>query len=315
LQRAARVVQLREQTVARRRWSVRWRRWRGVLYVAPWCIGFIWFTLGPFLFSLYLSFSEWELLGPIEFVGLANYHQLAQDPTFRKSLVNTAYYTAIHVPGLMLLAFGAALLLNEQIRGRALFRTAFFLPAITPGVASVLLWVWLLHPTGILNTFLGYLGVPRSAQPNWFASTDWAMPGLILMSFWGIGGVMVIYLAGLQGIPEHLYEAAALDGANWWNRLRHVTVPMMTPSIFFTMIVGVIGSFQSFASALIATEGGPANATLFVLLYLYYQAFRYFHMGYASAIAWVLFAIIMALTLLQFALARRWVYYEGEERR
>lgn len=295
--------------------GVRWRRWRGIPYVAPWCIGFLAFTLGPFLFSFYLSFSEWELLGPITFVGLDNYRQLAHDPLFTKSLRNTIYYTALHVPGLMLLAFGAALLLNEQIRGRALFRTIFFLPSITPGVATVILWVWLLHPTGVVNTFLGYLGVPKASQPSWFASTDWAMPGLIVMSFWGIGGLMIIYLAGLQGVPDHLYEAASIDGANWWHRLRDVTIPMMTPTIFFTLIVGIIGSFQSFTSALVATEGGPANSTMFVLLYLYYQGFRYFHMGYASAIAWVLFVLIMALTLLQFALARYWVHYEGDARR
>lgn len=295
----------------RRHWSVRWRRWRGVPYVAPWCIGFLVFTLGPYLFSFYLSFNEWQLLGPMEFVGTKNYEELFHDPLFRKSLLNTMYYTAIHVPGLMILAFAAALLLNEQIRGRALFRTIFYLPSITPGVASVILWVWMLHPTGIVNTFLGFLGVSEEAQPNWFASTDWAMPGLILMSFWGIGSMMVIYLAGLQGVPQHLYEAASIDGANWWQRLRHVTIPMMTPTIFFTMIVGIIGSFQVFASALVATQGGPANATLFVLLYLYYEAFRYFHMGYASAIAWLLFVIIMAFTLLQFALARRWVHYES----
>jgi len=299
------------QTEARRQWSVRWRRWRGVPYVAPWCIGFLAFTLGPYLFSFYLSFNEWQLLGPIDYVGTDNYTQLFDDPLFIKSLVNTTYYTAIHVPGLMILAFAAALLLNEEVRFRALFRTVFYLPSITPGVAAVILWVWMLHPTGVVNTFLGFLGVPENAQPSWFASTDWAMPGLILMSFWGIGSMMVIYLAGLQGVPQHLYEAASIDGANWWQRLRNVTIPMMTPTIFFTMIVGVIGSFQSFASALIATEGGPANATLFVLLYLYYQAFRYFHMGYASAIAWLLFGIIMAFTLLQFALARRWVHYEG----
>jgi multiple sugar transport system permease protein len=296
---------------ARRHWSIRWRRWRGVPYVAPWCIGFLAFTLGPYLFSLYLSFSKWQLLGPIEFVGVRNYQELFGDPLFLKSLRNTTYYTVIHVPGLMIFAFAAALLLNEQIRFRPLFRTIFYLPSITPGVASVILWVWMLHPTGIVNTFLGYLGVPESVHPNWFASTDWAMPGLILMSFWGIGSMMIIYLAGLQGVPQHLYEAASIDGANWWHRLRHVTIPMMTPTIFFTMIVGVIGSFQSFTSALVATEGGPANATLFVLLYLYYEAFRFFHMGYASAIAWLLFVIIMAFTLLQFALARRWVHYEG----
>lgn len=307
----AQITSIQKQTGSRRR-SVLWRRWRGAAYVAPWCVGFVAFTAGPFFFSLYLSFTDWELLGPITLVGGANYQQLFDDPTFVKSVVNTVYYTAIHVPGLMILAFGAALLLNEEVRGRALFRTAFFLPSITPGVASVLLWVWLLHPTGVINTFLGHLGVPEAAQPKWFASTDWAMPGLILMSFWGIGSMMIIYLAGLQGVPEQLYEAATVDGANWWHRLRDVTIPMMTPTIFFTMIVGVIGSFQAFASALVATEGGPANATLFVLLYLYYQAFRFFHMGYASAIAWILFVVIMVLTLVQFALARRWVYYESE---
>lgn len=301
----------RQQMEVRRQWSVRWRRWRGVPYVAPWCIGFLAFTLGPYLFALYLSFSKWQLLGPIEFVGTQNYRDLFNDPLFIKSLVNTSFYTIISVPGLMILAFAAALLLNEQIRFRPLFRTIFYLPSITPGVASVILWVWLLHPTGIVNTFLGYLGVPEDAQPNWFASTDWAMPGLILMSFWGIGSMMIIYLAGLQGVPQHLYEAASIDGANWWQRLRHVTIPMMTPTIFFTMIVGVISSFQSFASALIATKGGPANSTLFVLLYLYYEAFRFFHMGYASAIAWILFVIIMAFTVLQFALARRWVHYDS----
>lgn len=293
--------------------AMTWRRWRGVIYVLPWLIGFIAFTLGPFAFSLYLSFARWQLLGPITFVGLANYEKLLfDDPLFIQSLGNTIYYTAVHVPGLMLLAFLAAALLNQPIRGRAFFRTLFYLPSITPGVASVLLWVWLLHPTGIVNTVLAFLGVPKAALPNWFGSTTWAMPGLILMSFWGIGSLMIIYLAGLQGIPEQLYEAAAIDGANSWQRLRHVTLPMMTPSIFFTLIVGTIGSFQSFTSALLATEGGPANATLFVLLYLYYQAFRSFDMGYASAIAWALFVIIMLFTLLQFALGRRWVYYEGE---
>ncbi|MGI8484831.1 MAG: carbohydrate ABC transporter permease [Thermomicrobiales bacterium] len=295
----------------RQRNQILWRRWRGVPYVVPWCIGFLVFTLGPYIYSFYLSFSEWSLLGPIKFVGPANYQKLFNDPVFIKSLVNTTLYTIVSVPGVMCLAFCAALLLNEEIRLRPLFRTVFYLPSITPGVASVILWVWLLQPTGIVNTFLGYLGVPPDAQPSWFASTQWALPGLILMSFWGIGSMMIIYLAGLQGVPQHLYEAAQIDGANWWQQLRNVTIPMMTPTIFFTMIVGVIGSFQSFTSALIATEGGPANATLFVLLYLYYQGFRFFHMGYASAIAWVLFVIVMAFTLLQFALARRWVHYDG----
>ena len=301
----------REHARSRRTWSVRLRRWRGVPYVLPWLIGFLGFTFGPYVASLYLSFSEWALMGPIEFVGTANYQQLVQDEQLIKSLRNTTVYTIFHVPGLMILAFTAALLLNERIRFRALFRTIFYLPSITPGVAAIVLWVWMLHPNGIVNTFLGWLGVPPEAQPSWFASTTWALPGLVLMSFWGIGSMMIIYLAGLQGVPQHLYEAAAIYGATWWRRLRDVTIPMMTPTIFFTMIVGFIGSFQSFASALIATEGGPADATLFILLLLYYHAFRFFHMGYASAIAWLLFAIIMALTLIQFALARRWVHYEG----
>jgi multiple sugar transport system permease protein len=296
---------------ARQGWHLRWRRWRGVPYVSLWFVGFLIFTLGPYIFSFYLSLSTWQLLGPITFVGTDNYQQLFDDPVFRKSVVNTLYYTSLHVPGMMLLSFVAALLLNQQIIARPLFRTVFFLPSITPGVASVLLWVWMLHPRGIVNRALAFLGVPDSALPTWFGSTTWAMPGLILMSLWGIGNMMLIYLAGLQGVPAHLYEAAAIDGAGWWRKLRDVTVPMMTPTIFFTLIVGVIGSFQVFTSALVATEGGPANSTMLVLLYLYHQAFRFFHMGYASAIAWALFAGMMLFTILQFVIARRWVYYEN----
>lgn len=290
--------------------GIRRREWQGLLYVMPWLVGFFIFTAYPFVTSFYLAFTDWKGIGEQRFVGAENYARLfTDDPPFLQSIWNTFFYTAFHVPGVMILAFLAALLLNERVRLIPLFRTLFYLPSVTTGVATVVLWVWILHPNGLLNGFLGFFGIPG---PNWFGSSSWALPGLILMSFWGIGTNMVIYLAGLQGVPQQLYEAAEIDGASAWHRALHVTIPMMTPSIFLTLVLGIIGSFQVFTAALVATEGGPGNATLFVLLHLYFQAFRYFRLGYASAIAWVLFVIILAFTLLQFWLARRWVYYESE---
>jgi len=282
----------------------------GWLFISPWFIGFLIFTLGPFLASLWLSFTKWELIGPAEWVGSRNFEILfLEDRRFLKTLFNSAYYTLFHVPLTMLLAFLIALLLNEQVKGRALLRTAFYLPSISAGVGTMLLWVWLLNGDGLINYLLGLVGIQG---PNWLGSTTWAMPALILMSLWGLGGTMIIYLAGLQGIPQYLYEAVAIDGGGLWAKLRHVTLPQMTPSIFFTLIIGIIGSLQVFSTAFVMTEGGPADATLFYLLYLYYQAFRYFRMGYASAMAWMLFLLILILTLIQLGLAKRWVYYEGQ---
>jgi multiple sugar transport system permease protein len=282
----------------------------GWLFILPWVLGFVVFTLGPFLASFWLSFTSWELIGPAEWVGTQNFGTLfTQDQRFAKTLFNSVYYTVFHVPLTMMLAFFIAILLNEQVKGRAFFRTAFYLPSVSAGVGTMLLWVWLLNGDGLVNYFLGFLGIPG---PNWLGSTTWAMPALILMSLWELGGTMIIYLAGLQAIPQHLYEAVAIDGGGAWAKLRHVTLPQMTPSIFFTMIIGIIGSLQVFSAAFVMTEGGPADATLFYLLYLYYQAFRYFRMGYASAMAWMLFLLILALTLIQLYLARRWVYYEGQ---
>lgn len=293
--------------------KVRRREWLGLLYVAPWLLGFALFTLYPFVWSIQLSFMDWKGIGTARFIGLANYVQMfTDDEPFLISIRNTLAYTLVHVPGTMTLAFIVALLLNERVRFMPLFRTLFYLPSVTSGVATVVLWVWILHPTGLLNRMLGVVGIEG---PNWFGSTTWALPGLVLMSFWNIGSTMVIYLAGLQGVPQQLYDAAEIDGANSWQRVRYVTIPMMTPSIFLTLILGIIGSFQVFTAALVATEGGPGYATTFVLLHLYFNAFRYFRMGYASAIGWVLFMIIMAFTILQFWLASRWVYYEGEEQR
>jgi multiple sugar transport system permease protein len=290
--------------------KVRRREWQGLLYISPWLIGFAIFTVYPFFWSIQLSFMDWKGIGEPDFIGFANYTRMfTDDEAFIYSIRNTLVYTLVHVPGIMILAFAVALLLNERLRFMPIFRTLFYLPSVTSGVATVVLWVWILHPTGLLNQGLATLGI---AGPNWFGSTTWALPGLILMSFWNIGSTMVIYLAGLQGVPQQLYDAAEIDGANSWQRVRYVTIPMMTPSIFLTLILGVIGSFQVFTAALVATEGGPGYATTFVLLHLYFNAFRYFRMGYASAIGWVLFVIIMFFTILQFWLASRWVYYEGE---
>lgn len=290
---------------------VRRREWYGLLYVAPWLIGFLVFIAYPFVWSIQLSFMDWKGIGTPRYIGWDNYVRMfTDDEAFLYSIRNTIAYTAVHVPGTMVLAFLVALLLNQKVPLMPLYRTLFYLPSVTSGVATVVLWVWILHPTGLLNRALGLVGIEG---PNWFGSTTWSLPGLVLMSFWNIGTTMLIYLAGLQGVPQQLYDAAEIDGANALQRVRYVTLPMMTPSIFLTLVLGIIGSFQVFTAALVATEGGPGYSTLFVLLHIYYNAFRYFRMGYASAIAWVLFLIIMLFTALQFWLASRWVYYEGEQ--
>ena len=292
----------------------------GHVFVGPWIIGFLVFTLGPFLASFYLSFTKYELYGMPQWVGLRNYRMLFSgllDPAGgdRKlwiALYNTVYYAFFALPLDLTVAFALALLLNTQVRARALFRTMFYIPAITPAVASAILWLWILNPTyGLVNVLLkSFFGIDPG--PNWFGSTTWAKPALIIMSVWGIGNTIVIYLAGLQSVPTTLYEAAAIDGAGRWAQFRHVTLPQMTPSIFFTLVLGVIGSFQVFTPALVITNGGPADATLFYLLHLYRNGFQYFKMGYAAAMAWFLFVIMVFFTIVQFRLATRWVYYEAE---
>jgi multiple sugar transport system permease protein len=300
----------RPLSAARRR--VRWREVRGALFVLPWVIGFVVFQLFPFLASLVLSFTEWNFSQAPKVVGLENYRRLLlDDPLLRRSVWNTLYYTAIHVPGGLLIAFCLALLLNQRVRGIAVFRTLFYLPSITTGVATVIIWIFLFQPNGLINKALGLVGVPG---PNWLTSPTWAMPALILMSLWTVGTPMILYLAGLQGIPETLYEAAMIDGADWRSKFWHVTVPMMTPQIFMTSVLGIIGSFQVFTGALVMTNGGPGDATTFILLHMYWQGWQYFRMGYASAIAWVLLLIILAFTFAQLRLARHWVYYEYDER-
>ena len=303
---------MNRDTVHQARRKRRWRDIEGYLYIAPWLIGFLVFTLGPFLFSFYLGFMRWELIGSPEWVGLQNYRRLLEDEKFLKSLFNTVYYTIFSVPGTLVLAFFVAILLNRRVIGQAVFRTLFYIPAITPVVASALLWLWILHPMyGLLNMGLYAVGIEG---PNWLGSTRWVKPAIILMSFWGIGNTVLIYLAGLQGVPQALYDAAEVDGANWWHRIRHVTVPMMTPTIFFTLVMGLIGAMQVFTQAYVLTSGGPGNASLFYVLYLYWTGFRWFNMSYASVLAWVLFFIILILTLIQLKLSSGWVYYEAEAR-
>ncbi len=293
-------------------WS--WRETQGFLFVLPWLFGFVVFLAGPFLFSFFVSLTEWRFVGDAKWLGLGHYARLlsAEDQRFVQAVYNTTYYVVFHVPGVLIISFVIAGLLNRKVRGIAIYRTCFYLPSITTGVATAVLWYWVLQPNGLLNDFLNILLVPLGFKgPNWLGSTTWAMPGLIIMSFWTVGTTMIIFLAGFQGIPHHLYEAAEIDGAGWWGKVRNVTVPLMTPQIFLTSVIGVIGSFQVFTAALIITEGGPADATLFILLHLYQIGFTAFNMGYASAIAWVLFLIILFFTIVQFITARRWVYYEG----
>ena len=293
--------------------TTRWQRWSGLLFIMPWLITFLWFTLGPFIASIFLSFTNYRFIGTPTWVGFQNYANLfGDDPKFIRSIINTLYYTAVHVPGIMLLAFFVALLLNQKVKGQAIYRTAFYLPSVTAGVATAYLWILLLQPNGLINQFLGIVGIDG---PTWLTSSTWAMPALILMSFWGLGTTMIIYLAALQGIPQHLYEAASVDGAGVVRKMWHVTVPMMTPAIFLTAVLQIIGSWQVFTQALIVTNGGPRDSTLFILLHLYRTGFEYFQMGYASAIAWVLFMIILVFTVIQFGVARRWVYYEGSTER
>ncbi len=293
-----------------RRGLSREARW-GIFFVTPWVIGFLIFTLGPVLASLGLSFMDYELITAPTWRGLENYVELlSRDRLFGLSLYNTVYYTLFSVPLGLMAAFLLALLLNVKLPGMNIYRTVFYLPAVTSGVAVSLLWVWLFNPQfGLINHLLRSIGLPG---PGWLVDEAWSKPAFILMSIWGVGGTAVIFLAGLQGVPRSLYEAAEIDGANTWQRFRNVTVPMMTPVIFFNMIVGIIGSFQVFTSAYVMTQGGPRESTLFYVLYLFRQGFKLLRMGYAASMAWILFIIIIILTLIQLRLSTRWVYYESE---
>jgi multiple sugar transport system permease protein len=285
----------------------------GMLAISPWVFGFLVFTLGPILASLYFSFTRYNVVQDPRFVGLDNYRRIfTDDPLFWKSLGNTLVYTALNVPLHVFTALGAAMLLNRAARFQGIFRTLFYLPAMTPAVATAILWLWILNPNdGLVNRTLRFLGLPA---PAWTVDPFWMKPAVVIMSCWTLGGAMLIFLAGLKNIPVTLYEAAQLDGATGWQQFRYVTFPMLSSVTFFVATINLISSLQVFTQGYIMfdKDGGNQNAALFYIMYLFKRAFEYFQMGYASALAWMLFLVIGLLTAAQFYLSKRWVYYESE---
>ncbi len=285
----------------------------GLMFAAPWLIGFTVFFVYPVLASFYYSLCTYDAIRPPQFIGLENYRQLFfEDELFWKSLGNTMYMVIFGLPIGLLASLAIALLLNQKIKGIAFYRTAFYVPSITPVVATSILWLWLLNPEmGLINVALSKIGI---SGPAWLTDPAWAKPALILMSLWGAGGGMVIYLAALQDIPESLYEAASLDGATSTTQFWNITLPMLTPVILFNLIIGLIGAFQYFTQAYVMTAGGPQDSTTSYALHLFNRAFLDFKMGYASAMAWILFVITLIAALLIFKSSARWVYYSGEDR-
>lgn len=280
----------------------------GFLCITPWLIGFVLFIAGPMLASVWLALTDYEILRPIHFTGFDNFAKLRQDALFWKSLWNTAVYTGLYVPLHLFTALLAALMLNARVRGIQVYRVIFYVPSIMPAVATAFLWMWIFNPNyGLANALLDLVGLPPQ---KWLFDETLAKPSFVIMALWGLGSAMLVFLAGLQGVDPLLYEAADIDGANSWTKFWQITLPMLTPVLFFNLIIGIIGSFQVFTTAYIATNGGPNNATLFYVLYIYNQGWKFAKMGYASALAWVLFVIVLLLTLVQFKVANRWVYYE-----
>lgn len=281
----------------------------GYIFIMPFILGFIFWFLTPAIVAANLTFQKWNLISPARYVGFQNIERLFNDPILLQSLKATFIYTFASVPIGLVFAFFLAVLINTQIPGIAIFRTIYFLPSIVPAVAGALLWAWIFNTEfGLLNAAIRTFGASKIA---WLQEPSWAMVAFIIMSTWGIGGAMIIFLAGLQGIPEVYYEAADLDGAGRWHKLWNVTIPLMSPVIFFNLIIGFIGSFQVFVNALLMTNGGPQNATLFLVLYIYRTAFQSQNMGYAAALSWLLFFILMIFSFIVFKYLGSRVYYEA----
>ena len=282
----------------------------GYAATSPWLLGFVLFTAGPMVFSAYLMFTNWDLISAPQWIGFGNFVELAGDEVFAEVLSNTLLYTVMTVPLQLVLALGVALLLNVDIWGRNLFRAALFLPSQVPFVATSVLWFIIYNPDyGLANEFLGKLGVP---SVQWLDDARFVKPALAIMGIWAFGGAMIIFLAGLQNIPPMLREAAAIDGAGRIGVFWHITIPMLSPTIFFNLIIGTIGAIQVFVPPYVMTNGGPGNASLMGVHYIYQKGFENFSMGYASLLSWILFVVILLLTMVQFQIARRWVYYEGD---
>ncbi|MGC9063094.1 MAG: carbohydrate ABC transporter permease [bacterium] len=290
---------------------VRKRRLQGILFISPWLIGFVIFTLYPFISSIYYSFTSYDVISKPVYIGLDNYRSFLSDPLIGKSLYNTFYYAVFSIPLGIIWALVVASMLNLKVGGIAVYRTLFYIPSIVPVVASSMIWLWLLNPQyGIINGILYFLF--KIPGPGWLSDPAFSKPSLIFMGLWGVGNTALIFLASMQDVPQSLYESAELDGANALVKFRHITIPMISPVILFNVIMGLIGTFQYFTQAYLMTNGGPADSTLFYALYLYNNAFRYFKMGYASAMAWIMFLIILVLTLITFKISARWVYYAGQ---
>ena len=286
----------------------------GYLFLLPWFIGFIVFTAGPMIASLVLSFTKWGLVDTPVFIGIENYRKMINDPLVWHSLAVTARYTLLTVPIRLVVSLGVALILVRPIPGVYAYRGIFYLPNILGGVVTALLWMWVFNPDyGILNYLLSLIGIPG---PAWLSDPNWALPAIVIMSAWNVGASVILFIAGLQSIPPTLYEAAALDGAAGYARFRYITLPMLSPTLLFFLITSIIGSFQVFDIAFVASSGsgGPVRSTLVYLLYFYQNGFRYFNMGYASALVWLLLVIILILTLIVFRTSRSWVFYEAEAR-
>ncbi|MGM0834791.1 MAG: carbohydrate ABC transporter permease [Bacillota bacterium] len=287
--------------------------WLGLAFAAPYIIGFLLFTVIPFIQSLFYSFTAYDIFSPPKWVGLDNYIKIFQDDRFYKSLSNTFYMAFIYVPISLVVNLLIALLLNLKVKGIAVYRTIYYLPTVVPGIAMAILWLWILNPdVGILNTILRSLNLP---DPAWLIDPDFTKPSLIIMGLFGAGGGALIYLAALQGIPKEFYEAASIDGAGWWHKFRYIILPALSPITLFLLTMGLIGAFQIFTEAFILTGGalgGPDQSMLFYAVYLYNEAFVNLNMGYASALAWILFIIVVLITILIFKTSMRWVYYGGE---
>jgi multiple sugar transport system permease protein len=283
----------------------------GYIFISPFILGFLLWFIIPAGVALWLTVHDWNLISPPKYVGAKHLVTMWEDDRFWKSLSVTTTYTLVSVPVGLVLGFGLALLLNTKVRGISFFRTAYYLPSIVPAVANAVLWAWIFNTEfGLANAALRFFGLPKIA---WLQRPEWALPALILVALWGFGSGMVIYLAGLQGIPDVFYEAAEIDGAGRVAKLRHITIPLVSPVIFFNLIIGIIASFQVFTIARLVTNGGPQNATLVYVLYMYQNAFQNLKMGYAAALAWVLFFIVVALTLFVFKYVGSRVHYEDAQ--
>ncbi len=302
------VAEWRGLSAARRREAI-----SGYLFIAPWLIGFVVFFVGPIIASFFLSFTSWNIVGAPQWIGLDNYTNiLTNDPRFFKAVQVTITYAVFYLPLEVACGIGLAVLMNQKLRGIGIFRTLYYMPYVVPQVAAALVWVWMLNARyGVVNTILSWFGI---SGPNWLGNPAYVLTSMVIIALWGVGGSSIIYLAGLQNIPQSLYEAATVDGANRIQQFTRITLPMLSPTIFFQVVLGLIGVFQTFTPAYIAAgaNGGPLQSGLFYMLYIYNRGFVSMRMGYASALAWILTAFILVVTVLVLRSSRYWVYYEND---